>query len=188
MIKAVIFDFFGVIHNDQYNDWLSTHGLQRTGKFRQLSQDADKGIITTDDFFAGIAKLNGTTEEIVKKEFETNTKMDVLVLKLVQDLKNRGLKTALLSNASSNYLHGIDGFDRIEKLFDHVVVSGDVGLAKPDPAIYKYTLELLGVEPKEAIFIDDSNANVETAKALGIIGIQFQTHTRLLEDLKNFFK
>jgi FMN phosphatase YigB (HAD superfamily) len=50
-----------------------------------------------------------------------------------------------------------------------------LGVAKPDPAIYRHTLAELGVEPEEALFIDDKRINVEAARALGIQAIEFSS-------------
>ena len=68
-------------------------------------------------------------------------------------------------------------------MFDVVVCSGDVGLVKPDPAIFQLTLDRLGVAPDEAIFIDDSPGHVAAARALGLQGIHFTTAEALASDL-----
>jgi FMN phosphatase YigB (HAD superfamily) len=56
-------------------------------------------------------------------------------------------------------------------------------MAKPDPAIYRLTLERLGTRPEETLFIDDKQANIDAARALGLIGILFTTVERLREQL-----
>jgi HAD superfamily hydrolase (TIGR01509 family) len=71
-------------------------------------------------------------------------------------------------------------------LFEVVFCSGDEGMIKPDPAAFKLTLERLGVEPGESVFIDDTPEHVEAARKLGIQGIIFTTAAALKDDLTKF--
>jgi 2-haloacid dehalogenase len=68
--------------------------------------------------------------------------------------------------------------------FKGILVSGDVGLKKPDPEIYKLLLDRYGLEANTCVFIDDRNENVKAASALGFSGIVFKNHTQLSKDLK----
>jgi putative hydrolase of the HAD superfamily len=72
----------------------------------------------------------------------------------------------------------------IQSLFDVVVESSIVGLRKPDPAIYHMTCDLLGVEPHEAVFLDDLGANLKGAKALGITTIKVDHTPSAIEELE----
>jgi putative hydrolase of the HAD superfamily len=98
-------------------------------------------------------------------------------------LKQRGLKTAILSNMGDDVLASVKReFDWIHR-FDVLVWSYQLGIAKPDPELYRHTLGELGVQPEETLFIDDKPANVEAARALGIQAIQFTSVERLREEL-----
>ncbi len=95
------------------------------------------------------------------------------------------LRIAMLSNASTGLeeqiLHAKFGIlDR----FDLVVNSSRVGMRKPDPAIYRLTLERLGVAPQEAIFVDDLPVNVAAAAALGIHAILFHTEAQAVAAIR----
>jgi putative hydrolase of the HAD superfamily len=68
--------------------------------------------------------------------------------------------------------------------FTWLTWSCELLTAKPDPAIYRHTLEKLGVAPHEAIFVDDIAANIAAARALGIDGIQFTGIEQLRRDLE----
>ena len=68
--------------------------------------------------------------------------------------------------------------------FKGILVSGDVGLKKPDPEIYKLLLDRYGLEANTCVFIDDRTENVKAASALGFSGIVFKNHTQLSKDLK----
>jgi putative hydrolase of the HAD superfamily len=98
-------------------------------------------------------------------------------------IKERGLRTAILSNMSDNVLGNIEREFAWIHRFDVLVWSCQVGLAKPDPAIYRHTLDELGSRLEETLFIDDRQENVEAARALGIQAIQYSTIERLRADL-----
>jgi len=86
---------------------------------------------------------------------------------LVHRARKKGIKTALLSNSwGNNYpRHGWDD------MFDEVIISGEVGMRKPDAEIYHHTLELLKVKPTESVFVDDLAHNIKGAAELGMIGV-----------------
>jgi putative hydrolase of the HAD superfamily len=90
--------------------------------------------------------------------------------------RRAGIRTALLSNA--------DGPDEpipwLEALFDVLVFSGDVGMAKPDPAIYQLAVSRLGLSPGECVFVDDLAVNVRGAVAAGLVGVH---HTSVVSTL-----
>ena len=98
-------------------------------------------------------------------------------------IKERGLKTAILSNMGDSVLESIEREINWIHRFDVLVWSFQLGIAKPDPAIYRHTLDELGSRPEETLFIDDKRENVEAARALGIQAIQYSTVERLRADL-----
>jgi HAD superfamily hydrolase (TIGR01509 family) len=67
--------------------------------------------------------------------------------------------------------------------FDHAVISGHVGAAKPDPRIFEILFERVGKRPKELVFVDDSLGNVEAARALGMPAIHFRPGVDLEREL-----
>jgi putative hydrolase of the HAD superfamily len=98
-------------------------------------------------------------------------------------LKQRGLLTAILSNMGDNVLASVEReFDWIHR-FDVLVWSFQLHMAKPDPAIYRHLLDELGVQPEEALFLDDKLVNIEAALDMGMKAIPFSTVDRLRADL-----
>lgn len=98
-------------------------------------------------------------------------------------LKARGFLTAILSNIGDTVQQAMERELKWLSRFDVLVWSYQLRMAKPDPAIYRYTLEKLGTKPEEALFIDDRQANVEAAAALGIKALLFTTVVQLRADL-----
>ena len=90
----------------------------------------------------------------------------------MQDLLRRvraaGLRTAMLSNS---WGVGIYPADVLAELFDAVVISAEVGMRKPEERIFRHAAGLLGLDPAECVFIDDIEANVQAAEALGMTGV-----------------
>jgi putative hydrolase of the HAD superfamily len=99
-------------------------------------------------------------------------------------LQKAGIKTAILSNMGDiNLAYMRENFGWLSG-FTYLTWSCELLTAKPDPAIYRHTLENLGVAAHETIFIDDIPANIAAARALDIDGIQFTTIEQLRRDLE----
>ena len=99
---------------------------------------------------------------------------------LVRRARAAGLRTALLSNSWGND-YPRDGWD---EMFDVVVISGEVGMRKPEPGIYVHTLGLLGLEARECVFVDDLAANVAAAVAVGMVGVRHESYAQTLAELE----
>jgi len=98
-------------------------------------------------------------------------------------LKQRGLLTAILSNMGDAVHDSIEREFAWVHRFDVLVWSYKLGIAKPDPAIYRHTLKELGVRAEETLFIDDRADNIKAARALGMQAIEFSTVKQLRADL-----
>ena len=93
-------------------------------------------------------------------------------LRLVSDLR-ASYKLAILSNADVSLRERLEGDMGIHHLFDDIVCSAEVGMAKPEPAIFVLAAERLGLEPRECVFVDDLNTNVEAARQVGMQAVLF---------------
>lgn len=102
---------------------------------------------------------------------------------LVRRAKAAGIRTALLSNSWGNTYppHLFDG------MFDVVVISGEVGMRKPEPEIYEYTLDQMQLPAPECVFVDDLRHNVDAAVGMGIVGIHHRTYQETAGELDILF-
>ncbi len=182
MYKAIIFDFFDVIHSDPYYRWLKKHGLERSGEFEESSQMLDRGQINDMEFYQRLGDLSGHSSESVKAVFDDTQLIDQDIVTLLKELRDQ-YKLGLLSNASGQYLRPILKEHGLIDLFDEVVVSAEVGIIKPDPAIFKHILDKLDVQASEAIFTDDNPHNVAAAESVGIHSIVFTSEKALRQEL-----
>lgn len=171
-IRAVLFDADGVV---QWPAPLFVERFEELGGpgFFNASLDLEKQALTGKvDFKPMLAGLltefgsTATADEI----FEVWYDIDVLddALALVDEVRGRGVITALATNQQSyrgGYMQRKLG---LERHFDATFYSYEVGLAKPDPAYFVHCCAALGVTPGEALFIDDLMENVEGAREAGL--------------------
>jgi putative hydrolase of the HAD superfamily len=106
------------------------------------------------------------------------------MIDFVRAARRRGVRTALLTNNVREW----DPLWRsklpeVDELFEVVVDSAFVGMRKPEPAIYELTLERLGVRAEDCVFVDDLEPNCETARALGMIAVRFESANQAIAEL-----
>ncbi|MGH2739847.1 MAG: HAD family hydrolase [Actinomycetota bacterium] len=103
------------------------------------------------------------------------------MLHAVRRVRDHGILTALLSNSwdTRHYSDDLRGL-----LFDVVVISGEVGMRKPEPEIYAFTAEQLGVPPEACLFVDDHPGNVEAAERAGMKGILHRRAEETIPELE----
>jgi len=104
-------------------------------------------------------------------------------VEILEELATRGRRLYALTNFShETWPVARQRFGFLER-FEQVVVSGEVGLVKPDPRIYRLAIERCRLEPARTVFVDDMPANAEAARAEGLQAVHFTTPERLREDL-----
>lgn len=98
-------------------------------------------------------------------------RFDMPMVEAVRDIRRAGVPTALLSNS-----WGVEYYPRdlLAELFDQVVISGEVGLRKPDREVFLLAAERLRLPPRRCVFVDDTEGNVEAAVAVGMLGVVHQ--------------
>lgn len=106
-------------------------------------------------------------------------------IEIVRELKQAGWPLYLLSNFSIEKFELIRNRHSYLDLFDDIIISGEYGIVKPEPAIYHIALNRMKKQASECLFIDDSQANINTAKSLGFQTIHFHSPAQLRAELKN---
>jgi putative hydrolase of the HAD superfamily len=110
-------------------------------------------------------------------------RVETSMLDVVRAARVAGVRTGLLSN-SWGLAYERDGWDA---LFDAVVISGEVGLRKPDPAIYALAAQRLDLPPEQIVFVDDLRPNVRAAVAAGMVGVQHVDVETTVSELEVLF-
>ncbi|MFB4266273.1 HAD family hydrolase [Nonomuraea sp. GTA35] len=103
---------------------------------------------------------------------------------MLRDVRSNGVRTCLLSNSWSN-TYPRDDWDEV---FDAVVISGEVGMRKPEPRIFEHALGRIGLAGAECVFIDDIEANIDAARALGIAGIHHRDAATTIAELETVLR
>jgi putative hydrolase of the HAD superfamily len=150
----------------------------------------DRGDLLPEEYWhafasrAGMTLGGGVVEKLRSWDIEMWSRTNAPMILWLENLRSAGVKTAILSNMPSDMVtHVRQNFPWL-KHFDHQIFSADVRRIKPEPAIYEYSLKVLKVPASEVLFVDDRDANLEQARAVGIRGILFQSVNQLREELR----
>ncbi len=196
-IRAVFFDLGGVIVRTEYQaprqrlaeqfgmDYEDIEKVVFGGGPNGSSARASVGEISEEEHWQNVMKvlkLPAAEAERVKREFFGGDVIDRSLLEFLRSLKPE-YKVGAISNAWS----GLRKFMEREKfadVFDAIIISAEVGAAKPSEKIYRIALEQFQVKPKEAVFVDDFIENIEACEKLGMRGIHFTDAESALKQLK----
>ena len=153
------------------------------------ARKASLGQITTQQHWEAIAaRLGRPTSEInsLRDEFFGGDVLDRELLDFIRGLRPTR-RTGMISNGWPD-LRDYVVRNRFDDAFDALVISAEVGLLKPDRRIYELALRQLGGAPGQAVLIDDTPANVEAARALGMRGITFKDTSQARSELQEILK
>jgi putative hydrolase of the HAD superfamily len=193
-LRAVVFDY-GIVLSGPPNAeaWAAMKRItglpeERFAPFFWGDRQAyDEGKLTGITFWQKLLQDAGLpldhVEELNRWDGRLWGGVSLAMMAWQQALQKRGLRTAILSNMGDSVLEHILRQHTWIRSFDVLVWSYQLGIAKPDPAIYRHTLARLGTLPEETLFVDDKRENVEAARALGIRSIEFSTVEQLRADL-----
>jgi epoxide hydrolase-like predicted phosphatase len=193
-IRAVYFDLGGVIVRTEDKAPRTALGVELGKSYREMdiaifenrsSLEASIGKITEDQHWLNVVKsLNLPESEMprVRDAFFAGDKIDWNIVNFLRGLRGP-IRTGLISNAWSGLRPWMVS-QKFDDAFDHITISAEVGMMKPDAGIYQHALEKLGVKAKEAVFVDDVEKNVAACEALGMQGVLFQTAEQALADVK----
>lgn len=185
MIKAIIFDCFGVLSGISFKEIYRQAGgdLSKDEPFvDDVLTAANSGFITTQDMHQQVADRLGMTMaewlDFIRKRELANEELLVYVKEL-----HRNYKTAILSNANFGVLENKFSAEQLA-LFDVRSISAEVGTMKPNPEIYEITAQRLGLKPEECVFTDDNPLYCEAAEAVGMRGIWYQNLDQFKRELE----
>lgn len=186
MIKAIIFDCFGVLVGQGFEHTYRIAGgdpkLDRSFIESTLGQ-ANLGLISDDEFRNAMADKLGIPIKQWQEAVKSAELPDRELLTYIKGLRPK-YKTAVLSNANRGVLERKIGAEQLKECFDQVIVSAEIGMVKPDPRIYSLSAERLNVALQECIFIDDRQPFLDVAARLGMKVILYKD----FEDLKKSMK
>jgi putative hydrolase of the HAD superfamily len=191
---AALVDFGGVITTsvlqafEQFGELLGAPPglvldlLSHDTTARKLLVEHECGRIDADIFDHGFAERLSAHGVVVQPErlsarMQAGLRRDDETVRLIEDLRTAGVSVALVSNAFGRDCYA--GFD-LDALADVVVISSEVGVRKPSRKIYAIACRRLGIDPVQAVMVDDLQHNLDGAARLGIAGVLHTdaAHTR----------
>jgi len=170
--------------------WLGQPSASQTGPGANPAYRLERGELTGPEFERLLASelrsVDGrplTADGMLRRMF-AGFQAAPAMHDAVRQVRAAGHRTALLSNS-----WGLD-YDRTGwgELFDVTVISGEVGLRKPEPEIYLLTAERLGVSPHECVFVDDLGPNVRAAEQVGMTGIRHVDPAQTIAEIAAHFR
>ena len=196
-LRAVIFDY-GQVLSSSADPTAHARLLEITGLppeifdtyYWKYRLDYDRGTLTGRTYWQTICRDTGVS--LIVEQVDSLIEQDILhwvglnsvMLNWVTRVRAAGMKIAILSNMGEDLLaHMLKHFVWLND-FDHLTWSCELDMVKPEAAIYRHTLKKLGVEPGEALFLDDKAENIEGARRIGIHALLFRDALTLQADLE----
>lgn len=184
MIKAVIFDCFGVLVTDGWIDFFNKY-FKDDPTLSQQAHDAvrrvDAGLDDYDWFFSELSQLSGVPAAAVKAHVQTNHLNEAL-FDFIKSLKP-DYKIGMLSNVGENQLDRLFTSDQ-QALFDEMVLSYQVGDIKPAAIMYQTVSNKLGLIAEECVFIDDQPRFCEGARRVGMKAITYENPKQAIDAVR----
>jgi putative hydrolase of the HAD superfamily len=195
-LQAVIFDYGEVLSGppdpEAHRELLAISGV-REGPFEKaywahrLDYDAD--ILNGQTYWQTVARDTGTNftaqqiDQLLEKDARMWGNLNPAMIAWIPRIKAAGFRLGILSNMGLGVLEYLrPRFSWLEQ-FDQLTWSCDLGVVKPDPAIYLHTIKKLNVKPEQALFIDNLQKNIVGAEAVGLNAALFENVEQLQSDL-----
>jgi len=198
-IRAVLFDFGGVLVR-MVDDRPRLKLAEELGVklsliddlvfYSKSAQAASRGGITVRMHWEAVREALGIQPKDMPRFLEQYWSADDVNWELLEYIKglHPAYKVGLLSNAWGDLRQTMHTRWNIDGLFDEMIISAEVKIVKPDPRIFHLATDRLGVQPAEAVFIDDMLDNVIAARQEGLPAIQFINNIQTLSELNSLIK
>ena len=193
MIRNIIFDIGNVLTDFRWNDFLRDKGfdaamadrIAKASILTPLWNEIDRGVWSREKLMEEFVRMDPDIEAQLHMAFDNVTGMVTkreYAIPWLQELKAGGYRVYYLSNFSEKAYE--DCLDDFRPFMDGGILSFRERLIKPDAEIYRLLLSRYSMKPEESVFLDDTLANVDAARALGIHGICFRTKEQAEEELR----
>jgi putative hydrolase of the HAD superfamily len=202
LIRAVISDFGGVLTTPLINSFLAFQresgiGLEDLGKAMAKVMEADggrhplfeleKGNVTEEEFTRRLGEALGRPLGTMRETYFENLHPNEPMIELMRELRDGGKRMALLTNNVREWepLWRAKLPD-VDDIFEVIVDSAFVGMRKPDPEIYTLTVDRLGdgLRAEDCLFLDDIEANCDTARDLGMTAVHFRDNAQAIAEVR----
>ena len=198
MIKAIIFDFGGVLAEETFKEGLTPIGKEKgfdpNHFFNILSELVyQTGYITgsSDEhaYWNAVRETTGVKgdDKKLREEVLRRLKLRPEMMEVVKKIKSSGFIVAILSD-QTNWLDDLNQRTPFYQHFDHVFNSFYLKKTKRDPSLFRDICVQLGLKPEEILFVDDSPDNIKRAASEGLKTIHFKGVSEFEKEIQKFIK
>lgn len=187
MIKAIIFDLFGVVITDGFGSFLNEVRQQDENKalsIVEVVEKANRGQISTDVLRSTNAKTLGLTVDEYVYKVRSKEIVNQELLDYIKQLR-KDFKIGLLSNVGPGGIAQRLSPTVLDKHFDVVVASSDIGYAKPEAQAYEITADELDARYSECVMVDDKEDYCRGSNGVGMKSILYKNFQQFKNDLSN---
>jgi len=185
MIKALIFDCFGVFYPDPVFSYMREpqNIPEKAQSLHALDEQASRGKLTKAGFIRQAAVLLNRSPQEIEIQFFQRHNTNQELTDFIKNVRSK-YKTALLSNIGGDMMDGFFTPEEFEQLFDIVIFSGNEKFAKPDEEFFALACKRLGFTPQEAVMIDDVEGNCEAAKKIGMQAVCYKDFEQFYREIE----
>lgn len=191
-LRGLLVDFGGVLTTniwESFDAFCENEGLERgtvlelfrgDGEALALLRSLERGAVTDSEFERDFGEILGVPPEGLIDRLFGGLSPEQAMIDAVSSAREAGIRTGLISNS-----WGTGIYERAPlRIFDATVISGDVGLHKPQPEIYELGAERIGIEATACVFVDDLRENVAGAEAVGMRAILHRDPETTIQELE----
>lgn len=184
MIKAIIFDCFGVLTTDHWREFLHNVPTDVRQELHVLNSLLDSSQINRKEFFARATQVSRYSEQELEQAMAPVNSKNSKLINYINELRKQNYKIGVISNVGSNWIRETLLTTEEAHLFDEMILSYEVRMTKPDHRIFMLAAEKLAVEPDECVFIDDIKDYCEAARAVGMQAIVYDNFSQMRVELE----
>ena len=199
MIKAILFDFDGVLTTDATGfQSISNYICKKTGiceeefkkEYYKYNSDLQYGKANHESIWEALCKgINKKIDISILYESFINTPIDNQMIAIIHRLKKLGYNIGMVTDNKKDRINSIAKYYDWNKIFDVITVSADVGSGKNNSEIFIKTIESLNLTAKECVFIDNQEKNLIIPRSMGMSVIYFdhikRNYEKLIQEFKN---
>ncbi|OOM13948.1 HAD family hydrolase [Clostridium saccharobutylicum] len=201
MIKAILFDFDGVLTTDATgSESICNYICMKTGldikifekEYFKYNDDLLYGKTTHEEIWKKLCEgLNTQIDINILYESFINTPIDNQMMKFIDGLKKQNYKVGMVTDNKKDRIHSIVQYYNWDKVFDVITISAEIGSGKEFNTIFEKTINLMNLDANECLFIDNQEKNLIIPKKIGMNVIYFdhekRNYEKLVEEFKNLY-